>query len=214
MVRTKKRRPRPSARAVGWRSRREALLALLENWNRHQVLRIVGAMTLAWVVGAVGIHLAERGDNPAFNTLGESFFSVWVMLFSGLDNPPHTTLGRLFAMVLLGTGVGLAGLFTGTVASVLVEHQLRRGDVSNFEMDDHLVLCNWGPRGLAWIREVHSKIIQQKRPVVIIHDDTEQIVLPDKQDDPAFNDVYIVRGDPTNEVVLLVGPGCPAPTRS
>ena len=69
-------------------------------------------------------------------------------------------------------------------------------------MDDHLVLCNWGPRGLAWIREVHSKIIQDKRPVVIIHDDTEQIDLPDKQDDPAFNDVYIVRGDPTNEVVL------------
>ena len=105
-------------------------------------------------------------------------------------------------MVLLGTGVGLAGLFTGTVASILVEHQLRRRDVTNFEMEDHLVLCNWAPRGLDWIREVHSKIIQDKRPVVIIHDDTEQIDLPDKQDDPAFNDVYIVKGDPTNEVVL------------
>ena len=124
------------------------------------------------------------------------------MLFSGLDEPPKTAIGRLFAMVLLGTGVGLAGLFTGTVASILVEHQLRRRDVSNFEMEDHLVLCNWGPRGLAWIREVHSKIIQDKRPVVIIHDDTEQIDLPDKQDDAAFNDVYIVKGDPTNEVVL------------
>ena len=74
--------------------------------------------------------------------------------------------------------------------------------MTNFEMDDHLVLCNWSPRALDWIREVHSKIIQDKRPVVIIHDEPDEIDLPDKQDDAAFNDVYIVKGDPTNEVIL------------
>ena len=40
------------------------------------------------------------------------------------------------------------------------------------------------------------------RPIVIIHDNPDEIDLPDKQDDPAFNDVYIVKGDPTNEVIL------------
>jgi voltage-gated potassium channel len=189
-------------RWLTWKAQPSALLVILSKWNRHQVVRIIEAITIAWVVGTIGIHLAERGGNPAFDTWIDSFWSVWVLLFSGLDEPPRTAFGRLFAMILLGAGVGLAGLFTGTVASILVEHQLRRRDVANFEMDDHLVLCNWGPRGLAWIREVHSKIIQDKRPVVIIHDDTEQIALPDKQDDQAFNDVYIVRGDPTNEVVL------------
>ncbi len=38
--------------------------------------------------------------------------------------------------------------------------------------------------------------------MVIIHDKPEMIDLPDKQDDPAFNDVYIVKGDPTSEVIL------------
>ena len=37
---------------------------------------------------------------------------------------------------------------------------------------------------------------------MIIHDTPDEIDLPDKQDDPAFNDVYIVKGDPTNEVIL------------
>ena len=74
--------------------------------------------------------------------------------------------------------------------------------MSHFEMDDHLVLCNWAPRGLEWIREVHSKIITEPRPIVIIHDNPDEIDLPDKQDEPAFNDVYIVKGDPTNEVIL------------
>jgi voltage-gated potassium channel len=192
----------PGAYVVSSRPVRELLLSALHHWNRNQVFRIVGAITAAWLIGSIGLHLAEGRGHENFDTWGESFFSVWVMLFSGLDNPPKTLLGRFFAMVLLGTGVGLAGLFTGTVASILVENQLRRRDVSHFEMDDHLVLCNWGPRGLAWIREVHSKIIQDKRPVVIIHDNTEQIELPDKQDDVAFNDVYIVKGDPTNEVIL------------
>jgi voltage-gated potassium channel Kch len=99
-------------------------------------------------------------------------------------------------------GVGLAGLFTASVASLLIERYLRRRDVEKFEMEDHLVLCNWSPRGLEWIREVHAKIVQGKRPVVIIHDETNEIDLPDKQDDAAFNDVYIVKGDSTNEVVL------------
>jgi voltage-gated potassium channel len=161
-------------------------------------------MVVLWVVGATGIHLAEEGPGGQgpFDTWTESFWNVWVMIFAGPDNAPKTAIGRLISMVLLGLGVGLAGLFTGSVASILVTQNLRRRDLANFEMDDHLVLCNWSERGLPWIREVHSKIIQDKRPVVIIHDSPEAIDLPDKQDDPAFNDVYIVKGDPTNEVIL------------
>ena len=195
-------RPKAIVHLISMKGHRESLMAALGYWNRNQAARIIIAVFASWVIGAAGIHLAERGSNPDFDTWSESFWSVWVILFSGIENSPKTTLGKLFAMILLGTGVGLAGLFTGTVASVLVEHQLRRRDVSNFEMDDHLVLCNWSPRGLAWIREVHSKIIQDKRPVVIIHDETEKIDLPETQDDAAFQDVYVIKGDPTNEVIL------------
>ena len=203
MPRVRRFRPRTLVRLFSNQARREALFSTLALLNRNQVARIGLAVCAAWLVGVIGIHLAERASNPAFDTwarivlerLGASCSAAWT-------TPPKTLVGRFFAMVLLGTGVGLAGLFTGTVASILVEHQLRRRDVANFEMEDHLVLCNWSPAGLDWIREVHSKIIQDKRPVVIIHDDPEEIDLPDKQDDPAFNDVYIVKGDPTNEVIL------------
>jgi voltage-gated potassium channel len=108
----------------------------------------------------------------------------------------------MVTMVILVVGVGTAGLFTASLASLLVERYLRRRDVSKFEMEDHLVLCNWSPRGLEWIREVHAKIIQDKRPVIIIHDAPDEIELPDTQDDPAFSDVFIVKGDPTSEVIL------------
>ena len=178
------------------------MITVLTSWNRFQVARVVGGVLLVWLIGGLGLYLAEGHTNPAFETLAESLWSVWVLLFSGLDETPKTLAGRFLAMVLLVAGVGLAGLFTASVASLLVERYLRRRDVAQVEMDDHLVLCNWAPRGLEWIREVHSKIITEPRPIVIIHDNPDEIDLPDKQDEPAFNDVYIVKGDPTNEVIL------------
>ena len=189
-------------RTLGTRSWREAFLTALTAWNRHQVARVVGAVCLAWLAGSTALYLAERRVNPDFATWGDSLWGVWVLLFSGLNQPPKTTAGRLVTMAVLVVGVGTAGLFTASLASLLIERYLRRREVSEFEMEDHLVLCNWSPRGLEWIREVHAKIIQNKRPVVIIHDDPNEVELPDKLDDPAFSDVYIVKGDPTSDLIL------------
>ncbi len=70
------------------------------------------------------------------------------------------------------------------------------------------------PRGLAWIREVHSKIIQDKRPVVIIHDNPEAIDLPDKQDDAGVQRRLHRQGRPDQRGHPPPRPGAPGPTRS
>ena len=166
---------------------RDILLSWLMAWNRHQVWKILTAVVVIWIVSGTALHFAERGRNPAFETWGESLWNVWVALFSGLNNAPNSSVGRLVVSVVLVVGVALAGLFTASVASILVERSLRRREVFNLEMSDHLVLCNWSPRALEWIREVHSSIVTDKRPVVIVHDTPDEVVLPDKQDEAAFN---------------------------
>jgi voltage-gated potassium channel len=202
MPRTTQRYRGNSSLTTGFLRWRGAILSVLAAWNRYQVARIIGAVAAAWVVGATALFFAERGVNPDFASWDEALWNTWVLLFSGLHEPPTTTAGRLITMAILVLGVGTAALFTASVASILVEHYLRRRDVSSFEMDDHLVLCNWSPRGVAWIHEVHAKSIHDRRPVVIIHDAADEIELPTKEEDVAFKDVYIVKGDPTNEVVL------------
>ena len=63
--------------------------------------------------------------------------------------------------------------------------------------------CATGPSGAgAGSARSTPRSSQDKRPVVIIHDETDEIDLPDKADEAAFSDVYIVKGDPTSEVVL------------
>src|SRR6186997_714501 len=175
---------------------------MLAAWNRHQVWKILTAIVVIWIVSATALHFAERSTNPEYETWGESLWNVWITLFSGLNNAPTTPVGRLVVSAVLVVGVALAGLFTASVASILIERSLRSRELSNLEMSGHLVLCNWSPRALDWIREVHSGIVSDKRPIVIVHDVPDEIMLPDKQDEAAFSDVYIVKGDPANEVIL------------
>ncbi len=186
-------------RKASWR---DTLLTVLAAWNRNQVWKILTSIVVIWIVGGTALYFAERGTNPAFGTWRESFWNVWVTLFSGLNSTPTTRVGRLVVSGVLVVGVALAGLFTASVASILIERSLRSREVPNLEMSGHLVLCNWSPRALDWIREVHSGIVTDTRPVVIVHDTPDEVVLPDKLDEAAFNDVYIVKGDPANEVIL------------
>lgn len=181
-----------------WRRLLSSFFSALAN----SIHRIITAIVIIWLAGGVSLRLAEGGKSPEYGSLPQSLWNVWVILFSGVDASPETLAGRVITMLLLAAGVALAGLFTASIASILVERYLRRREVATYEMEDHLVLCNWTGHAVEWIREVHSPIVDSKRPIVIIHDNPEDIELPDKQDDPAFTDVYILKGDPVNEVIL------------
>jgi voltage-gated potassium channel len=160
---------------ASWVSWRDTLLNVLRAWNRHNVPKILAAIVVIWIVSAIALHFAERGTNPAFETLGESLWNVWVTLFSGLEIELNSLVGRLVVSAVLVVGVALAGLFTASVASILIDRALRSREVTKLEMSDHLVLCNWSPRALDWIREVHSGIVTDKRPVVIVHETPDEV---------------------------------------
>ena len=113
----------PVREKASWR---DSLLKVLTAWNRHQVWKILTAIVVIWIVSGTALHFAERGTNPAFATYGESLWNVWVTLFSGLNNAPNSTLGRFVVSVVLVVGVALAGLFTASVASILIERSLTR----------------------------------------------------------------------------------------
>lgn len=186
----------------GLRTWRRSILGLVLAWGRHQIWSIVAAIGALWAISAGLLHLVEPASNAAFATWGEALWNVLGTIFGAGNAEPETIAGRIVAGTAIVSGVALSGLFTASVASILIDRALRSRQVSSLEMSEHLVLCNWAPRGLELIREVHSNIVADKRPVVIIHDNPDDIALPDKQDDPAFSDVYIVKGDPANEVIL------------
>jgi K+-transporting ATPase A subunit len=78
---------------------------VLTAWNRHQVWKVLTAVVVIWIVSGTVLHFAERGTNPVFKTLGESFWNVWVTLFSGLSFTPNSSVGRLVVSVVLVSSV-------------------------------------------------------------------------------------------------------------
>jgi voltage-gated potassium channel len=75
-------------------------------------------------LGALGIFTLERGQNPAIRSFGDSLW--WAVVTSTTvgygDVSPVTTEGRLIAVVLMLTGIGVIGVFTATLASFFFEH--------------------------------------------------------------------------------------------
>lgn len=170
----------------------------------YKIARLAIIILFIWLIGASIIWITEGAQNTEFNSLPKSLWNIAVYLFSGLDSGvPQTTVGKIIVTIILVMSLGIVGIFTATIASMLVEHRIGgKRKMPKYELKNHVVICNWNSKGLSLVKEVHAKIIMNKRPIVIITDQEDKVDFPEHEDAPEFEDVYIIKGDPTNEIIL------------
>ncbi len=77
------------------------------------------------LLGAVGFYALESDENPALRHFGDAlWWAITTATTVGYgDITPVTPEGRLIAVLLMLTGIGVIGLFTATVASLFFEDQ-------------------------------------------------------------------------------------------
>ncbi len=77
------------------------------------------------VLGAVAVYALEAGENKSIHHFGDAlWWAITTVTTVGYgDITPITPEGRLVAVVLMLTGIGVIGVFTATVASLLFEEQ-------------------------------------------------------------------------------------------
>jgi len=170
----------------------------------HPFVRLLVFIVILWFAGGLFLWLSEGRTNPEFGSMSGAMWNIAVYLFSGLDSGiPQTLPGRIAATLILLLGVGVVAVFTGSVASILVENRLgRRRRMPGYDLKNHIVICNWNDKGIPIIRELHAPIVKDKRPVVVISESVDAADLPDEDDLPEFRDVYLVKGDPAKEIIL------------
>jgi len=178
----------------------------------YKIARLAVIILTIWLIGASILWFTEGAQNIEFNSLPKSIWNIAVYLFSGLDSGvPQTTIGKIIVTMILVMSLGIVGIFTATIASMLVEHRIGgkrkmriggKRKMPKYELKNHIVICNWNTKGLPLVKEVHAKIVTNKRPIVIITDQEDEVDFPEHEDVPEFEDVYIIKGDPTNEIIL------------
>lgn len=172
--------------------------------KEYKIIKLIALIFLIWLLGATILWFTEGSANKEFDSLPKSLWNIGVYLFSGLDSGvPVTTFGKVTVAFILIISLGIVGIFTASLASLIIEHRIGgRKKMPNYELKNHIVVCNWNEKGDPLIKEVHAKIVKEKRPVVIISEHGDSIQFPDHDDVPEYEDIYIINGDPANEIIL------------
>jgi len=66
---------------------------------------------------------------------------------------------------------------------------------------NHIIICNWSDKTDTIVKELHSPVIKNKKPIVIITDKMKEI--PSHKDIDEYDDVFFVPGDPSDDKILL-----------
>jgi voltage-gated potassium channel len=111
----------------------------------------IAVLLVAILFGAAAFENWVENDPAAPNS---QFVTFWDSLWWGIvtitttgygDKIPNTASGRIVAALLMCSGIVLAGILTGNIASWLVDQRLRAGrGIAGFSgLAGHLLICGW-----------------------------------------------------------------------
>lgn len=136
----------------------------------------------------------------AFGTFGYAFFesstlanglwwSIVTMTTVGYgDLFPETIGGKILAVFIMCTGIGVLGVFTAAIASIFMEKRIKeiRG-MKALKLKNHFLICGWNFRG--------KNIVDELSADPMLHD-TDIIIISDQDKNPCEGKkgVYFIKG--------------------
>ncbi|WP_183108666.1 potassium channel family protein [Thermohalobacter berrensis] len=110
------------------------------------------------------------------------------------DIYPVTSIGRVIAILLMIIGIGAFGFITASIASVLVEKNLKKGmGLMDVNFSDHIIVIGWNYRSKSIIEELTRE--DKNIEIALIDNNLDQNPYNNKN-------ISYIKGDPTNDQVL------------
>ena len=109
----------------------------------NSITSVLIILVSIWFGGSFIITLIEQ-DN--LDNIGTAlWWTIVTMTTVGYgDFTPHTFLGRVFAIIIMLSGISLIAIITGTISSIFTSKRIRedRG-LEKINFTNHIVLCGW-----------------------------------------------------------------------
>ncbi len=160
------------------------------------LIKLVSLFVLIMAAGTVGYTLIEKGWS-----LFDGFYMTLITLTTIGFGEVHdlTPAGRLFTILIIVTGMGVAATVMGQFARILIEENLsanwrkHRMAKQISRMKHHVIVCGFGRIGKAITRELLGMGI----PCVVIDKDE------DRSDHSRDENLPTVHGNATNDETLI-----------
>lgn len=154
----------------------------------------LGLLVIAFMIVGSLVYFSTEYQG---STYGAALRDVIVLLVSGFDaDTPKTPVGTISALSLLVLGVIFVSVLTSEIAAAAVQRRLGENNgTRQASWRNHILICGWDERVDHLVRQLHSKDLGERVPIVIITDALDSNPYDDEL-------VEFVRGDPTDEEIL------------
>ena len=141
--------------------------ALVHTLREINLVRLISAVLLLMLLGAVGLWLTEP-QVTIYNALWWSIVTITTVGYG--DISPATPGGRLVGAILMILGIGVLGAFTGQLASLLTERRRLKdkGLIVDVNLSGHIIFSGWSARAASVLDTIRSDERGRTRKIVLI----------------------------------------------
>ena len=139
------------------------LWRFLQRENIHRSLAVLLAII---VVSSIGVALFE----PNISLVNSLWWTIVTLTTVGYgDVYPITLGGRMIAMFVMFVGIGVLGMLSATLASLLVSKKIKEDQgMSSCTMKKHLIICEWNHRAHGILKELRADPKYTDAPIALI----------------------------------------------
>ena len=174
---------------------------MLKNKNYSYFPKVIVSIILVWLCGAILISILEP---ETFKNFGISlWWAIVSMTTVGYgDYAPKTEIGRIVAIFIMFSGIGLIAIVTATISSVFVTKKIMEGKgLEKVNINDHILLCGWNDNMLGVIKNLSQSMDNLQMTILLVNDQAQE-----KVDSliSSFNNLNIkfIRGDYSMDSIL------------
>ena len=166
--------------------------------------RIFAVMLILWTVGAFSIVLFENGD---LSQLGNAIWwtIVTITTVGYGDFSPTSIPGRILAVLIMFSGIGLISVLTGSISSIFTTKKIMEGrGLENLTFKDHIVICGWNGNVEKVLTNITSLATKSDNVKIAMVNDMgeDQMNAIMAQFNSKVVDIRFVRGDHALESIL------------
>lgn len=168
----------------------------------EQITKVILALFLVWALGSFGIYFLE---SDPFNDLANAFWwtIVTITTVGYGDMSPVGTPGRIFAIIIMFSGIGLIAIVTGSISSIFVAKKIREGKgLEDIKFENHIIICGWNRKMEKIISSLINLTDDKILKILLVNDEP-----PDRIN--AFINKFkeakikFLNGDYTEEAILI-----------